>query len=118
MAVASLLPNLLNNYYMQTLTHHFIDDQVVPDIDGIEPWDLAVDRFRLNCHFPPHLFSISEDGKTMTFRMRGSRLGDNYERMARLIVLMHALPLEVTRDRFAVNDVVFEDNLLITYAAR
>lgn len=101
----------------KTLTHHFIDDAPIPEIDGIEPWDQAMDVFRKNCQFPPHCFMVSEDGKTMTFHMRGSKLGDNYEHMARLLILMHRLPLTVKRDRWAIEKIVFEDNLIITYSA-
>lgn len=101
-----------------TLTHHFIDDQVAIDQEGIEPWDLAMDAFRRTGQFPPHRLIVDADGKTMTLYMRGSKLADNYEQMARLIILMERLPLRLKRDTFTIGNITFEDNLIITYAGR
>ena len=102
----------------QTLTHHFIDDRAIPDVDGIEPWDLAMDTMRKYSAFPPSKVRVSDDGRTMTLKMTGSRLAEEYVRMARVVITALELPLEIKRDRFTIGDVVFEDNLLIIYSDR
>ena len=97
----------------EIFTHHCIDDQL--DIPGLEPWDEAMNTFRLQCPFLPLDVLVSDDGRTMTMRMRGMQLVDNYLRTARLIILMNRLPLTVNRDRWEMEGVVFEDNLVFTY---
>lgn len=102
----------------ETLTHHFVDDQALPDLDGVGPWDLAMDDFRR--HFQVLCMKVytDRDGRRMTYRMGGWKNVDQYLQMARMVILAHNLPLEVIRHRWAVGEVVFEDSLIITYRPR
>ncbi len=99
----------------QTFTHHFVD--AFPELDEL-PQDQAMDAFRKLFPVLTTKLFVSKDGRTMSYRLRGTKLMHNYVQMARLIVIMHRLPLEVSNDRFAIGDVVFEDTLVITYTGR
>jgi hypothetical protein len=78
-----------------------------------QPQDLALEAFR-RLFFLNNPF-VSEDGMTMTYKCRNSPRIEEYMVSARVIILMQDLPLRVERDRFAMGDLVFEDNIVIRF---
>lgn len=98
----------------QVFTHHNVDQ--FPQLDELPPQDQAMDSFRIL--FPLLGAHVEPRGRVMKYRLTGTTLMDNYLQMARLIIVTHQLPLVATNDRFAVGDVVFEDQPVITYAPK
>jgi len=96
--------------------HHSVDQ--FPQLDELPAWDQALDSFRMLFPLYPTAAHVAEDGKSMQYRLRGTKLMDNYLKMARLVIRTHQLPLEASNDGFAIGDVVFEDNLVITYVGK
>lgn len=99
----------------QTLTHHFIDDQALPDLDGIEPWDQAMDTIRRHSLFPSQRMFISDDRRQMTIDLKDLRHAGSYEYIASAVQKSHHLPLEIKRDTNRQNGVIIFDTLVITY---
>lgn len=89
-----------------------------PELDELQVHDQAMDKFRLYFPLPATSAYVDPDGKRMHYRLRGSALMENYLAMARLTIQMHKLPLRASRDGFSIGEVVFEDNLVITYDAQ
>jgi len=94
-------------------THHCIDQ--FPELDELPVQDQAMDKFRLYFPLPALSAIVSHDGNQMHYRFAGTKLMENYLRTARLVIGMHQLPLMVSRDTFKIGEVIFEDNLVITY---
>jgi hypothetical protein len=99
----------------QTLTHHFIDDQAAPDIDGIEPWDQAMDTIRRHSLFPSQRLFVSEDRRQMTIDLKDLRHAGSYEYIATQVQQSRRLPVEVKRETVREQGVVIFDTLIITY---
>lgn len=98
------------------LTQHYLED--LPEIGDLAPQDQAMDGFRRNFPLVIRNVDVSKDGRTMTYRLRGTKLMENYISMARTVIILQRLPLEVKRDQFAIGSVVFEDNMVITYTGK
>lgn len=87
-----------------------------PSTHLVRPWDVAMDHFRRFFPVPCLDVHVDSTGKTMKYRMRGLKNVANYLRRAEVLIAVSGLPLSVKRHTWAIGEVVFEDNLIITYA--
>lgn len=99
-----------------TYAPHIIDKLALPAIHGLKPWDVAMDAFRMHYPVPSLEVHVEPNGRTMKYRMRGFKNVEHYLQMAWLTIAMHNLPLLATRYKWKIGEVVFEDNLILTYA--
>lgn len=96
-------------------THHCID--AFPELDELPIQDQVMDKFRLFFPLPATSAHVSADGKRMHYRLTGPSMIYEYLRTARLVILMHRLPLEA-RIEMADGVTNLSNSLLITYLPR
>lgn len=89
-----------------------------PELAELPAQDVAMDTFRM--HYPLPIISarVSDDGLTMSYRLRWTMNSQHFLQVARLIIIGHDLPLEATLDEFIIGNRVFESNLIITYTGQ
>jgi hypothetical protein len=102
-----------NDILHPAFTTHGIEE--FPEISDLPPQDQAMDSFRSNFSLVVRQIDISKDGRVMTYKLRGTKLMENYLSMARTVIILQRLPLKVSRDKFEINGVVFEDNMVLTF---
>lgn len=82
----------------------------------LSPQDIAMQAFLTRFPVPLTRVRISDDGKKMTYRLRGSKSVGQYLQVARWTIIGFNLPLKAERSTFQIGDFIIEDNIEIDYS--
>jgi len=82
----------------------------------LAPQDVAMQAFLTRFPVPLTRVRISDDGKKMIYRLRGSKMVEQYLQVARWTIVGFNLPLVAKRDRFLIGDLVLQDDIEISYS--